>query len=222
MARSHEGLYDQANQTVSYLTSDVLMRIGITGPILDWYNSEFLSKHTRFNTAFENWRNPAERTRTKAAALAEAETDFRKVYRQFYNGYMKSNPLVTDEDLVGAGMPKRSTGGKKPAPKPHTRIRVTAKPLGSGRVGFQYGDEETPGSPAKPDGVHGAEMVYAILDTPPVDWSQLTHSVFFTRTPAELTFAGDERGRKLYFAMRWENTRGEKGPWNDIDNIIIP
>ncbi|MDR1674846.1 MAG: hypothetical protein LBR86_00005, partial [Tannerella sp.] len=60
------------------------------------------------------------------------------------------------------------------------------------------------------------------LDEPPTDWSQLTNSAFFTRTPGELVFSGKQRGRRLYFSMRWENTRGDKGPWNDIDSVIIP
>jgi hypothetical protein len=75
---------------------------------------------------------------------------------------------------------------------------------------------------AKPKGVHGAEAAWEILDTPPTDWSQLTHSVFDTNSPLVLTFNGDQRGKTLYFAMRWENTRGEKGPWSDIMSAIIP
>jgi hypothetical protein len=32
----------------------------------------------------------------------------------------------------------------------------------------------------------------------------------------------EDRGKKLYFALRWENTRGEKGPWSEIHSTIIP
>jgi hypothetical protein len=28
--------------------------------------------------------------------------------------------------------------------------------------------------------------------------------------------AAPYRGKKVYFAARWENTRGEKRPWNDV------
>jgi hypothetical protein len=70
--------------------------------------------------------------------------------------------------------------------------------------------------------VHGAEIAWAILDTPPVNWDALTHSSFDTHTPFRLTFGGDQRGKTLYFALRWENTTGEKGPWNEIQNAIIP
>jgi hypothetical protein len=186
-----------------------------------WYNNEFLVKWNRFKAAFEAWRNPAERTLAKTAALTDAETEFRKVYRLLYTGYMKNNPLVTNEDLVGAGMPVRHTGGNKPAPIPSTLILVMVKALGPGRLGFYFRDENSAGT-AKPDGVHGAELVWVISDIPPTDWSQLTHSVFDTHTPLVLDFPGEQRGKTIYFAMRWENTRGEKGPWNAIDSAIIP
>jgi hypothetical protein len=220
-ATTHEGIYDQGLQTISYLTSLILSRIGITGPILTWYNNEFLPKWVRFKAAFEAWQNPAERTHAKMVALTDAEKDFRKIYRILYTGYMKSNPLVTDEDLVNAGMPKRPSGSRKLPRIPGTLIRIVVKALGPGRLGFYYGDENILG-PAKPEDAHGAEMRYAVLDTPPVNWSQLTQSVFDTHTPLVLEFPGEQRGKKLYFSMRWENSRGEKGPWNAIDSAIIP
>jgi hypothetical protein len=75
---------------------------------------------------------------------------------------------------------------------------------------------------AKPAGVHGFETAWAILDAPPTTWEQLVHSSFCTRTPLRISFEGDKRGKTLYFALRWENTRGVKGPWTTIFTAIIP
>jgi hypothetical protein len=75
---------------------------------------------------------------------------------------------------------------------------------------------------AKPKNVRGAEIIFAILDTPPTDWTNLINSMFFTRTPAKLAFSGDDRGKVLYFALRWENNIGEKGPWSVIYRAYIP
>jgi hypothetical protein len=62
-----------------------------------------------------------------------------------------------------------------------------------------------------------------VLDTPPAtDWTRLTSSAFDTATPYRFSFAGAERGRHLYFALHWENTRGEKGPLSTIFDAIIP
>jgi hypothetical protein len=37
-----------------------------------------------------------------------------------------------------------------------------------------------------------------------------------------MTFDLDQRGLRLYSAFRWENQKGEKGPWSDVFETIIP
>jgi hypothetical protein len=61
-----------------------------------------------------------------------------------------------------------------------------------------------------------------ISDVPVVDVNELIHSAFDTRTPFSLEFQGHERGKTVYLALRWENTRGEKGPWSSVQSAIIP
>jgi hypothetical protein len=221
LPRNHEKLFNQANATVGYLTQPVLDRIGITGTSYTWYNGELIPKHSIFCTAFEAWRNKAERNATKIAALMSAEKDFKAVYRQLYIGYLKGNPLVTDEDLVSMGLPKHSTGGKTPPTPPTTVVEATSDTSKPGIVGINFRDKNEKGM-AKPKLVRGAEIAWAVLETPPVDWSELVHSAFDTHTPAQLVFTGDQRGKTVYYALRWENNIGEKGPWSEIYSAIIP
>jgi hypothetical protein len=224
LPRNHEELYDKATQTVTYLTDAVLARIGISGTALTWYQSVFMTKYTKFKTAFEAWRNPAERTPVKMTVLKEAEEEFVTVYRQLYTGYVKDNPLVTDDDLQSAGFPKRHSGGRKRVKKPKTLVEVETDTSKPAQVTLHYHDAGSHGT-AKPDGVHGVEFCTVVRnagDPPPVDWSELTESIFDTCTPLTLTFTGEQRGKILYFAARWENTRGEKGPWNVIQWVYIP
>jgi hypothetical protein len=221
LSRNHEGLYNQANATVNYLTPETLTRVGITGNVLIWYTNEFLPRHAAFGNAFDDWMNPAERTPAKIATLKTAEKQFIEVYRLLYNGYLRSNPLVTDTDLVAMGLPKHPTGAKTPPSPPDTVIESTADTSKIGIIGINFRDKNEKGT-AKPKGVRGAEIAYAILDTPPTDWSELIHSAFDTRTPAELTFSGNDRGKTLYYALRWENNVGQKGPWSEIYSAIIP
>jgi hypothetical protein len=70
--------------------------------------------------------------------------------------------------------------------------------------------------------MHGAEARWVLSQTPPVDWSELQNSDFATRSPFRLTFEGHDRGKWLYFAVRWETNRGKKGPWTDIASCIVP
>jgi hypothetical protein len=221
MEKSHEQLYEQATMTTTYLTSANLARMGISGTANTWYSSVLMPKYTAFKAAFLAWQNPAERTSVKQTLLEEAEKDFREVYRQLYKGYLKDNPLVTSDDLVAMGLPKRSDGSHKPADKPTTLVEMITDTSIPGAVGISFRDMGS-GRWAKPRGVHGAEFIWAILDEPATDRSQLTHSSFDTRTPVEFPFEENDRGRKFSVCARWENTRGEKGPWGEILTVIIP
>jgi hypothetical protein len=74
----------------------------------------------------------------------------------------------------------------------------------------------------KPDGVHGAKIGYALLDTPPATVDDLVRSAFDPHSPFKLSFQENERGKALYFALRWENAKGEGGPWSLIQKAIVP
>jgi hypothetical protein len=208
---------------MTYLqVEDNLMRMGLTG-FQTWIAGTLQPAYTNFSMAFDSWKNPAERTPIKMATLKDAEAAFIPLYRHLYTGMLKDNPLVTDADLVAMGMPERGSGGRKPPVVPETSPVATVRMPGPGIVEFHYRDSSVDNSSrAKPAGVHGAEICWAILDTPPVNWSQLEHSSFDTASPFRLSFEGEERGRHLYFALRWENTRGEKGPWCAIQDTVIP
>ncbi|MDR3267636.1 MAG: hypothetical protein LBT83_01030, partial [Tannerella sp.] len=74
----------------------------------------------------------------------------------------------------------------------------------------------------KPDHVQGCEIRYVISDTKPASIDEMLASVFSTRSPYIFTFDENQRGKTVYFCLRWENTRGQKGPWSAIYSAIIP
>ncbi|MDR1211215.1 MAG: hypothetical protein LBK40_03175, partial [Spirochaetaceae bacterium] len=74
----------------------------------------------------------------------------------------------------------------------------------------------------KPKGVHGMELVWVISDTPPKEVEELVHSAFATKSPLELTFKESERGKRLYYAVRWETNAMKKGKFSAIYSVIIP
>jgi hypothetical protein len=75
---------------------------------------------------------------------------------------------------------------------------------------------------AKPFGVRGVELRWAILPEPPKSHADLVHSEFDTRSPYMFQFDLPDAGKTLYICARWENTTGQKGPWNKIESVIIP
>jgi hypothetical protein len=74
----------------------------------------------------------------------------------------------------------------------------------------------------KPHGVHGAEIRWAILDHVPASVNELTNSDFDTATPFTLVFDESDRGKRVYFCLRWETGTNLKGPYGEIYSAIIP
>jgi hypothetical protein len=224
LPKNHEALYDQANQTRNFLLNPPNRdRMGFASTTLqgEWLDTVFEPTFQTYDRAFSDWKNPAERTPVRTTLLEKAEKTFKVTFRELYTGFLKNSPLVGDDDLKEMGLPKRHSGGDKPAPVPATYVEATVTPVGPAVFDIHFRDKDSDRK-AKPAGVHGAEVVWAILDTPPANWEELTHSSFDTHTPLRMTFENDQRGKTVYFALRWENTRGEKGPWNEIQSVIIP
>jgi hypothetical protein len=64
--------------------------------------------------------------------------------------------------------------------------------------------------------------VTSLLDAPPADISALSRSVLATRTPHILEFTEEERAKTVYIAVCWQNEKGERGPFSEIESAIVP
>jgi hypothetical protein len=154
-------------------------------------------------------------------AKDEARKALVKMVRGLAQQYLLHNPSVTNNDRTDLHLPIYKDT-RTPAPVAHTRPTFKVDTSEYLRLTIHFFDPEGEGSKAKPAGQHGAEIRYGILDAPPINAEALTHSAFDTHTPFTLDFGEEERGKTVYFALRWENTRGQKGPWTLVTPAVIP
>jgi hypothetical protein len=162
---------------------------------------------------------PATRTKLTVQAKNTARTALEKRIRLVVKEYVNYNHMVTDEDRDGLGLPIYKDK-RTPAPVAEKAPVLIVSAAGPRQVRFDFG--ATKDVKAKPEGQHGAEITSVISDTKPAEIEDLTRSSFDTNSPLILTFKESERGKTLWFAARWENTSGEKGPWSEIESTIIP
>jgi hypothetical protein len=165
--------------------------------------------------------DPATRTSVAIYDKQNARAKYEAALRKFNRYYLANNPAVTDHDLkdLGLTVPKRThTHAPVAAESPDCDVDTSV----AGRLTFHFFEKGSSHKKAKPPGQHGAEIAWVILDAPPTRWEELIHSSFDTHPPMTLSFEGNKRGKTLYYALRWENTRGEKGPWSNIRSAIIP
>jgi hypothetical protein len=173
-----------------------------------------------FDDALAVSENPETRTSAAIRKRDEARDALEYVLRPFIQGRIYNNRNVTDDDILAMGLPVHD---RKPTQHPDREdtpeFFFSSKAPAVLDIGFRAKNTKARG---KPKDAHGVEFRMLISDTPPKDWSELTRSEFATRSPLRVTFTGDERGKRIYIAARWENNRGGKGPWSEILDTIIP
>ena len=136
-------------------------------------------------------------------------------------GQLQKNPKVTDEDKRAMKITiaqTTRTAVEVPSDAPDGEIDVATRL----RHTINFWDSATPGVKAKPAGVRGAQIFMKIGGEAPTSPDDCRYLATDTKTPYTHDFEMDEGGLMVYYMMRWENTRGEVGPWSRVLSARVP
>jgi hypothetical protein len=185
-----------------------------------WLDNDLMPQKIKWDEAWATYENPA----TRNPSITFAKNEQRKAYEKLLRLLVKnlqSNIHVTPDDLRAMGIAVPSPG-KTHAPVADKAPDVDVDTSTIGRLTIHFFEKGSRHKKGKPAGQHGAEIRWTFGEAPPTRWDELIHSEIDTNSPFTLVFENDQRGKTVYFALRWENTRGEKGPWSEIQSAIIP
>ena len=185
----------------------------------EWLDNSLMFAKDSWEGAWADYQSPVTRTSVITFIKNEKRMDYEKLLRMLVKN-LQVNPRVSDDDLKRMNIVIPSSG-RTPAPVPVTYPAATVDSSMIRRLGLHFRDSSGT-SNAKPRGVHGAEVKWGIAVATPDDPAALPNSSFDTNSPLILEFTETERGKAVYFCLRWENTRGEKGPWGEIGMAIVP
>ncbi|MDR0337097.1 MAG: hypothetical protein LBI18_08405 [Planctomycetaceae bacterium] len=162
-------------------------------------------------------------TRTKAAV--QRKNDARKILertlRQSIREYLAHNHFLTNPQRENLQLPiYKTTRTHAPIADTYPHIQIDSGTIR--RLIIYFHDQSPHKSKAKPAGQHGVEIRWMISDVPIVNLEELKNSSICTKPPFMLEFKEHDRGKLVYFCLRWENTRGEKGPWSELETAFIP
>ncbi|MDR2384886.1 MAG: hypothetical protein LBD80_04375, partial [Tannerella sp.] len=138
--------------------------------------NELQTLTTNFGNALAVTENPATRTKVTVQVKNDAHKAVESKTRLFLKAYVTYNPAVTNPDRDAMNLPIHKTK-RSDVPVPTTTVEAEVSLPSPGVIEISFHDAAS-GRRAKPDGVHGAEMAWSILNTPPVTWKELTHSSF--------------------------------------------
>jgi hypothetical protein len=179
-----------------------------------------------WEAAYAVAKSPGTRTSVAVGVKQRARKVYEKALRGLVRPYLAYNPLVSDEERKGLEITIHKTT-RSPMPPPTELVQLLLGQLVGNRVKVVFfpiipGMAAKEHSEAKPYGVRGVELRWAILPAPPASHDDLPRSVFCSRSPYIFQFDLPEAGKTLYICARWENNTGKKGPWSKIVSAIIP
>lgn len=150
----------------------------------------------------------------------EAKEAAKTAMRGFANTSIRFNKLMKDEDKLTYGL-HPTDGTHTPSAVPTSFPEAEPDTSVIRQVTVHFWDSVTK-KRGKPHGVHGAEIRWALLDHAPESVEELGKSSFDTASPCTLAFDEGERGKRLYFCLRWDSNTGLKGPYGEIYSAVVP
>jgi hypothetical protein len=174
---------------------------------------------TRWENAYAIASNPATRTTPAVQEKNDARRAYEALLRVFIQGHLQHNPLVTPADLQSMGLPVHDT---KPTPKPAptTAPEVVVDTSQQMQHTLRVRDAAAT-TTARPDGVAGFEIWRKIGGDAPLTDAEWTLIGQIPRQPHTLTYQQIEQGLRVYYRLRWVNTRAETGPWSEMVSAVI-
>jgi len=153
---------------------------------------------------------------TKQETRAKVETDVRASVKK-----INATPAVTDAQRSTLGLKPHAAvriAVAQPATRPIGRLEAT----GHATLTIHFTDAATPALKAKPHGIHGCEVWSHVGDPAPADPSGFAFIALDTRTPYVDEHPSADAGKSVQYMLRWQNTKGEHGPWSDVIVGKIP
>jgi hypothetical protein len=116
---------------------------------------------------------------------------------------------------------RRPASRSTPAPVPSSYPEADADTSVPRRISIRFRDRAGTRR-GKPDGVHGAEIRWTASEAPAANPEEPANPASATRSPHTFEFSGEERGKMVYFCLRRENAKAEKGPRGEVFSAVIP
>ncbi|MDR2417934.1 MAG: hypothetical protein LBD79_02640 [Treponema sp.] len=136
-------------------------------------------------------------------AKIEKRRDMEKHVEVFVRNNLQNNDLMTDNGRATLRIPIHdTTPTSQSAPDTIPEVEVQTSAPRTIRIRFRAENAKRWGKPLH---VHGLECLWLIAGKAPAKIEKLLHSSFATRSPLDMTFDEDQRGKRLWFAVRWEN-----------------
>jgi hypothetical protein len=147
----------------------------------------------------------------------------RDLFRTFVNTRVNYNDKIDDDGRANLRTHIRDTTRTTiPVPTDLVRLRITPLEGHGHRVDFV---SAATGKKAIPYGLNGVVLACKILEDGepvPQTGAELPDTELMTSSPQVKDYPPNLAGRRAAYSAAWQNEKGEKGPFSDVQIHVIP
>jgi hypothetical protein len=176
---------------------------------------------SEFEQALER-AQAANRGKVDVVVKNEKRKTLEKSVRTYVQGFLARNPYVTVADREEM---KLNVYDNVATPVSEPKVRAMGKIVykGAGLIELHI----TPEADISEDkrAYYGCKILSKVTaaDAPaPQNETELTESRFTRRKKEIFIFQPKDAAKRIYFSMRYENSKGQTGPWCPIFTAVIP
>jgi hypothetical protein len=207
----------------------VLIIYKIAWGVIDTVVTDITTALAHFRASYEAANSP----NSSKLIIAKKNSDRDALIKQIRgctNAYIRFNTAVSDDQRREIRVHVKDTT-RTPIPPPSMQVEADLALPGIHLIELVR-IRAVAGSVLNGRSDYGVRIYYGImgtdtardkfrLNTPPETGSDLPHSVF-TRKKRHLFDFDGESGKTVFFCLRYENSKGEAGPFGPIISAVIP
>lgn len=140
--------------------------------------------------------------------------------RRFANASVRYNSKMSDVDRATMGIRQKDTTPTvhpRPTVRPETVVENTKNRLE--HLVKAINNEN--GKTSKPAGVHGVRFGWQVGGEKPTGGEDLPKTRFSQKPTFVITYVEADKGKAVWYATCYENSRGETGPWSLLADAYI-
>ncbi|MDR1867120.1 MAG: hypothetical protein LBQ77_02495 [Treponema sp.] len=187
----------------------------------DWNEADCTATIARI-MAFLNARAVYEINNSTQNRIAkdEAKVEAIRAMRDFANTSIRFNKKMKDEDKLVYGIrpaDTKLTTHAPPTSQPSTEVLLTLNHYQHRVNALSHGVRAT----SKPADAYGVRYAWQIGGGKPASGADLPKTQFSRKTSYTVIFTEADKGKTVYYATCYENSKGQTGPWSPVTEAII-
>lgn len=177
------------------------------------------AQYTAWHAAFLAATTPATRTPVTVATKDTQRAATLLIVRP-YAVTVSRNSAVSDANKIALGVNPNSSI-PTPVPPPSAIPVLNLDSSVPGVQTLRYTNPSSPTSRAKPEGAIALQLFRSTATTLPTDPLAGGYLGAYTKIPLTVENSPGDKGKTARYWARWQNRKGEVGPWSDPLDVTL-